>query len=95
MQATKKLLDITRDRRKTLKKEKEKWKMGKYQTTKKFFTVTFLCRKIYILLKYEFGKIFVIIVYLATLFVLQLFHMAGYWKGSFRYQHPYEYALVL
>ena len=34
MQATKKLLDITRDRRKTLKKEKEKRKMGKYQTTK-------------------------------------------------------------
>ena len=57
MQATKKLLNITRDRRKTLKKEKEKRKMGKYQTTKIFFAVTFLCRKIDILLKYKFGKI--------------------------------------
>ena len=56
MQATKKLLDMTRERRKTLKKEKEMRKMGKYQTTNFFFTVTFLCRKIYILLKYKFGK---------------------------------------
>ena len=57
MQATQKLLDITRDRRKSLKEEKEKRKMGKYQTTKFFFTVTFLGRKIYILLNYKFGKI--------------------------------------
>ena len=56
MQATKKLLDITRDRRKKLKKEKEKRKMGKYQRPKNFFNSHFLCRKIYILLKHKFGK---------------------------------------
>ena len=46
---------MARDRRKTLKNEKEKQKMRKSQTTTTFFTI-FLYRKIYILLGNIFGK---------------------------------------
>ena len=58
MQATKKLLDIARDRRKTLKKENEKQKKWKKSNSNKkyFFTPTFLYGKIYILLENIFGK---------------------------------------
>ena len=59
MQATKELLDTARDRRKTLKKEKEKRKMWKSQTaaTIFFFTFTFLCGKIYIWWKTYLEKV--------------------------------------
>ena len=47
MQTILNLLDIERDRKKTLKKEKENRRMKKIQkTTNIFFTFTFLCRKI-------------------------------------------------
>ena len=54
-----KLLDIARDRRKTLKRENEKRKMEKSQTATilfYFYIFTFLYRKIYVLLKNTFGK---------------------------------------
>ena len=52
------MLDIARDRRKTLKIGKEKRKARKDQTTilNIFFTFTFLCRKIYTALENIFGK---------------------------------------
>ena len=57
IQATWKLLDIARDRRKTLKMEKEKRKMKKSQTTINiFFIFPFLYRKTYILLENVFEK---------------------------------------
>ena len=58
MQAIKKLLDIARDRRKTLKKENEKQKKWKKSNSNKkyFFTPTFLHGKFYILLENIFGK---------------------------------------
>ena len=54
-----KLLDIARDRRKTLKRENEKRKMEKSQTATIlfcFYIFTFLYRKIYVLQKNTFGK---------------------------------------
>ena len=58
MQATQKLFDIARDRRKTLKKRDRKTKNEKKSNNnnKYFFTYTFLCRKIYILLENIFAK---------------------------------------
>ena len=82
MQATKKLLDVTRDRRKKLKKEKEKRKMGKYQRPKNFFNSHFFMQKNLYFVKTQIWKNFVIIIYIATLFLLQFF----YQKRSFRYQ---------
>ena len=57
MQATSKLLDIARDRRKTLKKEKEKRNMRKSQTTiiNMFFILLFYMEK-FILLENVFEK---------------------------------------
>ena len=57
MQATSKLLDIARDRRKTLKKGKEKRNMRKSQTTitNMFFILLFYMEK-FILLENVFEK---------------------------------------
>ena len=57
MQATSKLFDIARDRRKTLKKEKEKRNMRKSQTTiiNMFFILLFDMEK-FILLENVFEK---------------------------------------
>ena len=57
MQATSKLFDIARDRRKTLKKEKEKRNMRKSQTTiiNMFFILLFYMEK-FILLENVFEK---------------------------------------
>ena len=54
-----------------MKNEKKSKNKNKY-----FFTFTFLYRKIYILLENIFGKNLVYI----TTFVLQFFHVPGYWK---------------
>ena len=51
-----KLLDIAIDTRKTLKKEKEKRKMGKLNNNKYFFIFNFLYKKVYILLENIFRK---------------------------------------
>ena len=53
------MLDIARDRRKTLKKEKEKRKMWKSQTAAIifFFTFTFLCGKMYVWWKIYLEKV--------------------------------------
>ena len=57
MQVTSKLFDIARDRRKTLKKEKEKRNMRKSQTTitNMFFILLFYMEK-FILLENVFEK---------------------------------------
>ena len=68
--------------KKNIEKRERKAKNGKISNNKNF-------------VKTQIWKNFVIIVYIATLFVLQFFHMAGYWKRSFRHQHPYDYTLVL
>ena len=52
MQATKKLLELARDRRKTLKKEKEKRKMRKSQTTKISFLLFYIKKFIFCLKTY-------------------------------------------
>ena len=59
--------------------------------TKIFFYSHFFMQKNLYFAKTQIWKKFVIIVYIATLFLLQFF----YWKRSFRYQHPYAYVLVL
>ena len=71
------LLDIARYRRKTLKKEKERKKMRKSQTT----TINaFLLSLFYIEKLYFFSNhISRYLVYIIT-FVLQFFRMAGNWK---------------
>ena len=76
MQAIFKLFDIVRERRKTLKKEiKRKMKIAVFFF---FFTFTFLQRKkLYFVSKYIWKNL----VYTVT-FVLQFFHMEGYWKWS-------------
>ena len=74
------MLGITRDGRKTLKKEKEKRKMRKCQTT----TITF-----YLLLPFYIEKFVRILrnniwknlIYIVT-FVLQFFREVGYWICS-------------
>ena len=65
MQATFKLPDIARDRRKTSKKEKEKRKIRKTQTaTKIFFLLLLFYKEIYILLENMFGKTSFILLHL-------------------------------
>ena len=63
-----KLADIARGRRKTLKKRKEKQRMAKNQTiaTNIFFTFTFLYRKIYILLENILGKSLCFYIYITV-----------------------------
>ena len=56
MQANLKLLDIARDRRETLTKEKEKRNVRKRQTTTTTNTFLLLYRKIYILLEGHLKK---------------------------------------
>ena len=57
MQATSKLFDIARDRRKTLKKEKEKRNMRKSQTTIiNMFFILLLYMEKFILLENVFEK---------------------------------------
>ena len=73
----KKMLDIARARRKTLKKKKETRKIRKIQAKATDFLKNFTSsyRKTYILLGKKFGKTY----YIAT-FLLQFFHVVGYWK---------------
>ena len=88
------MLDIARDRRKTLKKEKEQRTIRKSQTTsnKYFFTFnTFLYRKNYILLENIFGKTYFIILHLHYSFFA--WQVIG--NAVIKQQHPYRYALVL
>ena len=92
MQAILKLIGIARDRRKTLKKEKEKRKMIKSQTTPiNIFLLTFLFRKIYILLENVFRK--------TCFLLLRLYYSFFAWQSIgnviIKYQPPYRYALVL
>ena len=87
---TEKLLDIAREERKTFKKEKEKRKIRKSQTTiNKFLFLLFYIEKILFCRKTYSGKL----IYIVT-FVLQFLRMAGYWKCSNKHQHPYRYASV-
>ena len=73
-----KLLDIEKNRRKTLKNEK------KSNSNKKLFIYFyFLYRKTYILLKNIFEKLS-----LFCYFVLQLFRVAGYCKCSNKTPRP-------
>ena len=80
------MLDITRDSRKTLKKEK-KTKMRKNQKTtinNFFFYFYFFILKI---LYFVRRRIWKNLVYVVT-FVLQFFRVAGYWKKSNKTSTP-------
>ena len=89
MQANLKLLDIARDRRETLTKEKEKRNVRKRQTTT---TNTFLLlyRKIYILLEGHLKKFSFYCYICISFFTSQVIGNA-----VTKYQHPYRHALVL
>ena len=72
------MLDIARDRKKTLKKEKEKRKIRQSQITINIFLLLiFYIKKLHFARKHIWKNI----VYIVT-FVLQFFRVADYWKGS-------------
>ena len=87
MQATYKVLDIARDRRKILEKEIEKRKI-KSKNNKYFFTFTFLYGKIYILCyKIIFGKTLFILLHLCYSF----FTWSVIGNLAIKHQSPYKY----
>ena len=87
MQATYKVLDIARDRRKILEKEIEKRKI-KSKNNKYFFTFTFLYGKIYILCyKIIFGKTLFILLHLRYSF----FTWPVIGNLAIKHQSPYKY----
>ena len=66
-------VDIAIDRSKTLKKEKEKWKIGKSQTTA-FLILLFYIGTFTFVRKHIWKNV----VYIGS-FALPFFHVGGYW----------------